>query len=43
VAEFIRSIAEDVPFSPDFNDGVKCQEILDAVEKSAVNRKWAKV
>jgi hypothetical protein len=33
-------IVEDVPFSPDFEDGVKCQEILEAVEKSAVNRKW---
>jgi len=40
VAEFVRSIVENVPFSPDFNDGVKCQEILEAIEKSAVNRTW---
>jgi predicted dehydrogenase len=43
VAEFIRSIVENVPFSPDFKDGVICQEILEAVEKSAVNRSWIKV
>ena len=43
VAEFVRSIVVDTPFSPDFNDGVKCQEILEAIEKSAVNRKWIEV
>ena len=43
VAEFIRSIVENTPFKPDFNDGVKCQEILESVEKSAVNRTWAKI
>jgi predicted dehydrogenase len=43
VAEFLRSIAEDKSFSPDFSDGVKCQEILDAVEKSAVNRNWVAI
>jgi predicted dehydrogenase len=40
VAEFLRSIVEDKSFSPDFEDGVKCQEILEAVEQSAVNRTW---
>lgn len=43
VAEFIRSIVEDVPFSPNFEDGVKCQEILEAVEKSAINRRWIEI
>ena len=43
VAEFIRSIVDNVPFSPDFKDGVICQEILDAVEKSAANSSWIKV
>ena len=28
------------PFSLDFNDGVECQKILDAVERSSVERKW---
>ncbi len=40
VGEFIRAIANDKPFSPDFNDGVECQKILDAVERSSVERKW---
>lgn len=43
IAEFIRSIVEDKPFSPNFDDGVKCQEILEAVEKSAENRSWIKL
>jgi predicted dehydrogenase len=43
VAEFIRSIAEDSSFSPDFEDGVRCQEVLEAVGKSAVSRTWEKV
>ena len=43
VAEFIRSIIENVPFSPNFEDGVKCQEILEAVEQSAIQRTWKTV
>jgi hypothetical protein len=43
VSEFLRSIADNKPFSPDFEDGVKCQEVLEAVEKSAVNRTWIKL
>jgi len=43
VAEFIRSIVENVPFNPNFEDGVKCQEILEAIEQSAVNRSWIKI
>jgi predicted dehydrogenase len=40
VAEFVRSIVEDTPFTPSFEDGVKCQEILEAIELSAANRVW---
>lgn len=40
VSEFIRSIIENKPFSPSFEDGVKCQEILEAVERSAETRSW---
>ena len=43
VIEFVRSIIEDGPFSPDFEDGVICQEILESIEKSAINRTWMKV
>lgn len=40
VAEFIRSIVDNTPFSPDFEDGVKCQEVLEAVELSSDTRSW---
>ena len=43
VAEFIRSIINNKPFHPDFEDGVKCQEILEAVEKSSENRSWMSI
>ncbi len=43
VAEFIRSIVEEKPFSPDFEDGVKSQEILEAVGKSAATGTWIKI
>jgi predicted dehydrogenase len=43
VAEFIRAIADKKAFSPDFEDGVRCQEVLEAVEKSAADRTWITV
>lgn len=43
IAEFIRSIVNDTSFSPNFEDGVKCQEVLEAVEKSAETRTWVEV
>jgi predicted dehydrogenase len=41
--EFYEAIANDRPTSPDFYDGVKCCQILDAVERSAEDRKWISV
>lgn len=43
VAEFVRSIVEDTSFSPNFEDGVQCQKVLEAIEQSAANRSWIKV
>jgi predicted dehydrogenase len=43
VAEFIHAIVEDKPFNPGFEDGVKCQEVLEAVERSAESRTWERV
>lgn len=43
IAEFIRSIIEGKSFSPDFKDGVKCQQVLEAIEKSSVKRSWVEV
>jgi len=43
VTEFVRSIANNEPFSPDFEDGVRCQEVLEAIEQSAERRSWVKL
>ena len=43
VAEFVRSIVEDMPFNPDFEDGVKCQEVLEAIGQSAETRGWVTI
>ncbi len=36
--EFVQSIAKDKATSPSFADGVKCSQILEAVELSAARR-----
>jgi predicted dehydrogenase len=41
--ELIEAIVEDRMPKPDFSEGVKCQEILEAVEQSAVDKKWVKI
>jgi predicted dehydrogenase len=43
VAEFVRSIIDDVPFSPSFEDGVRCQEVLEAIEQSTEQRAWVTI
>ena len=43
VYEFMSSIAEDKIPHPNFLDGLKCQEVLEAVENSIKERKWVKV
>ena len=43
VKEFLSAVAEGRPFRPDFYDGVECQAVLDAVERSAVERAWKAV
>jgi predicted dehydrogenase len=43
VSEFIRSIVDNMPFNPNFEDGVKCQQVLEAIEQSALTRSWVKV
>ena len=41
--EFVEAITNDTETSPDFYDGYKCCQILDAVEASAKERVWVKV
>jgi Predicted dehydrogenases and related proteins len=36
--EFVRSIVNNTPTSPDFYDGVKCSQVIEAVELSAQRR-----
>ena len=43
VANFLTAIVEDKEFHPDFVDGVACQRVLDAVERSASERKWISI
>lgn len=41
--DFFRAIVEDRPASPSFEDGLKVNQILDAVEKSSETRSWQQV
>ena len=43
MANFLTAIAEGKSFNPDFEDGLKVQTVLDAVEHSAEQRQWIKV
>jgi predicted dehydrogenase len=40
VANFLTAITNKTEYHPDFNDGVAVQRVLDAVERSAEQRKW---
>lgn len=41
--DLMNALAEDRMPSPSFLDGVRCQEVLEAVEKSVQKGKWVKV
>ncbi|CAM4416827.1 Gfo/Idh/MocA family protein [Paenibacillus typhae] len=41
--ELSSAIAEDRQPEPNFNDGVKCQAVLEAVERSIEERRWVQV
>jgi predicted dehydrogenase len=43
VSEFLHAIAGKKTIMPDFRDGAQCVAVLDAVEKSIAEGKWAKV
>lgn len=43
IKDFLDALAKGKPCSPDINDGLACQVILDAVERSAQSRKWVKI
>jgi predicted dehydrogenase len=43
VYNLMQALAHDTMPSPSFVDGVKCQEILDAVVKSAAEKRWVDI
>ncbi|QJD88127.1 Gfo/Idh/MocA family protein [Cohnella herbarum] len=43
VYEFLQHMAIDSPFTPTFLDGVKCQEVLEAVDLSIERGAWVNV
>lgn len=43
VYNLMQAIANDTMPSPSFVDGVKCQEVLDAVSKSAAEKRWVEI
>jgi predicted dehydrogenase len=40
VYDFLKAIADDIPASPSFHDGLKCQEVLVAVDQSIAENRW---
>jgi predicted dehydrogenase len=39
----LGSIAENLPIQPDFYDGFRCQQVLDAITESIYEKKWIKI
>ncbi len=40
VFDFLNGVADGVSPAPNFDDGVRCQAVLEAVERSAGSRQW---
>ena len=40
VKNFLSAIVQEKEYHPDFNDGLAVQKVLDAVERSAHEKKW---
>ncbi|MCU6790722.1 Gfo/Idh/MocA family oxidoreductase [Paenibacillus sp. WQ 127069] len=43
VVELMQALEEDRQPVPNFVDGVKCQEVLEAVDRSIVERRWVRI
>jgi len=41
--DWFTAIKEGKPITPDFRDGLACQRVLDAAERSSMTRSWVKV
>jgi len=43
LAEFLHAVATDTEFHPDFEDGVKVQVALDALQRSVKTKTWTRI
>ena len=43
VADFVNAVVDRKPVQPTFEDGLKNERVLEAVEESAKTRQWVKV
>jgi predicted dehydrogenase len=43
VADFVNAVADGKPVQPTFEDGMRNQRVLEAVEESAKTRQWVKI
>jgi predicted dehydrogenase len=43
IADLVAAVAEKKGATPDFEDGVRNQRVLDAIERSAASRRWESV
>ena len=43
IYDFMKAIDEDRMPSPNFEDGLECQRVLEAVEKSAKEGRWVEI
>jgi predicted dehydrogenase len=43
VFDFLEAIGDNKPASPSFQDGLRCQEILVAVDRSIAERRWVSI
>jgi len=41
--ELLNCLADKKMPVPNFEDGVRCQEVLEAVERSAKSKRWVKI
>ena len=42
-ADLLNAIAQSKPIKPDFEDGLKCQLVLDAVLEACASDRWVEV
>jgi predicted dehydrogenase len=43
IGDFLLAVAKNEPVYPDFYDGLRCQQVLDAAVKSSVEQRWIEV